>query len=81
VDVANAAKILSGMRNNPRDWRIEDLKVLANRHGINHDQTGSHVTFRHLAVGRLTVPADRPIQPIYVRKFVQFVDSVIEEKQ
>jgi hypothetical protein len=31
------------MRNNPRDWRIEDLKVLANHYGINHDQTGSHV--------------------------------------
>ena len=63
------------MRNNPRDWRIEDLKVLANHHGINHDRTGSHVTFRHPTVGRLTVRADRPIQ------FVQFVDSVIEEKQ
>ena len=81
MNVANAGKILSRMRNNPRDWRIEDLKVLANHHGINHDQTGSHVTFRHPAVGRLTVPADRPIQPIYVRKFVQFVDSVIEEQQ
>ena len=79
--MANAGKILTRMRNNPRDWRIGDLKVLANYHGINHDQTGSHVTFRHPAVGRLTVPADRPIQPVYVRKFVWFVDSVIEEKQ
>lgn len=69
------------MRNNPRDWRIEDLKVLANHYGINHDQTGSHVTFRHPVEGRLTAPADRPIQPVYVRKFVQFVDSVIEEDQ
>ena len=55
--------------------------MLANRYGINHDQTGSHVTFRHPAVGRLTLPAGRPIQPIYVRKLVQFVDSVVEEKQ
>ena len=77
--VANAAKIRSGMRNNPRDWRIEDLKVLADHYRIDHDQTGSHETFRHPKVGRLTVPADRPIQPIYIRKFVRFVDSVIEE--
>jgi len=77
----SAAKILSGMRNNPRNWRIEDLKVLADRHGINHDQTGSHVTFRHQVAGRLTVPADRPIRPVYVRKFVQLVDTAIEEEQ
>ena len=69
------------MRDNPRDWRIEDLKVLANHYGINHDQAGSHVTFRHPAQGRLTLPADRPIQPVYVRKFIQFVDSVKEEEQ
>jgi hypothetical protein len=35
------------MRHNPRDWRIEDLKVLADHYGVNQDQTGSHVTFRH----------------------------------
>ena len=79
--MANAGKILGQMRNNPSDWRMEDLKVLANHYGINHDQTGSQVTFRHPPAGRFTVPADRPIQPIYVRKFVRFVDSVIEEKQ
>ena len=25
--VSNARKILAGMRNNPRNWRIEDLEV------------------------------------------------------
>jgi hypothetical protein len=78
--MANAAKILSKMRSNPRDWRIEDLKVLANHFGINHDQTGSHVTFRNRNAGRLTVPADRPILPVYVRRFVQLVDSAIQEE-
>ena len=69
------------MRHNPRDWRIGDLKVLAGKWGIGHDQSGSHVTFRHPVAGRLTVPADRPIQPIYVRRFVQFIDAVIQEEQ
>jgi hypothetical protein len=80
--MGNAAKILARMRNNPRDWRIEDLKVVANHHGIDHDQPGtSHVTFRHPRAGRLPVPADRPIQPVYVRKFVNFVDCVKEVEE
>jgi hypothetical protein len=80
--MANAIKILNRMRNNPRDWRIEDLKVVANHAGIDHDQPGtSHVTFRHPKVGRLTVPADRPIQPVYLRRFVRFVDGVGQEER
>jgi hypothetical protein len=36
------------MRNNPRDWRIEDLKVLAVHFGMVHRQRGtSHVIFGH----------------------------------
>ena len=77
--MANAAKILRKMRNNPRDWRMDDLRALANHYEIEHDQPGtSHVTFRHVKAGRLTVPADRPVQPVYVRRFV---DSVKEEKK
>src|SRR5450432_4945980 len=35
------------MRSNPRDWRIDDLKVIATRLGIEFRQKGtSHVTFR-----------------------------------
>ena len=67
--MANADKILRAMRKNPRDWRIEDLKVLAIRFGIGFRQQGtSHVTFRHPAGGGVVVPA-------YVRKFVALIDS------
>ena len=73
--MSNAAKLLAGMRRNPRDWRIEDLKVVADRLGIDHDQHGtSHVAFRHAKAGRLSVPADRPIKPVYVRLFVELAD-------
>ena len=61
------------MGSNPRDWRIEDLKVVAAKLGIDHDQHGtSHVVFRHAKAGRLSVPAHRPIKPVYVRLFVEF---------
>jgi len=72
-----AQKKLAAMRNNPRDWRIEDIKAVAERHGLTWDQPGtSHVTFRTPAGGKVTVPAHRPIKPIYVRQFVALIDSL-----
>jgi len=80
--VSNAAKLIARMRRNPRDWRIEDLKVIADRLGIDHDQHGtSHVVFRHAKAGRLSVPADRPIKAVYVRLFVDLVDRVGEQNE
>jgi hypothetical protein len=80
LGVSNAAKLIAKMRRNPRDWRIEDLKVVALSLGIDHDQHGtSHMIFRHASAGRLSVPAHRPIKPVYVRLFVEFVDTVGKE--
>jgi len=65
------------MRRNPRGWRMEDLKVVAGKMGIDHDQHGtSHGVFRHGKAGRLSVPARRPIKPVYIRLFVEFADKV-----
>ena len=75
--MSNAAKLVAKMRKNPRDWRIEDLKVIARSLGIDDDQHGTRpVIFRHAFAGRLSVPARRPIKPVYVRLFVEFVDTV-----
>jgi hypothetical protein len=82
VIVSNAAKLLAGMRRNPRDWRIEDLKVVADSLGIDHDQHGtSHVVFRHAEAGRLSVPANRPIKPVYVRLFVDLANRVGDQNE
>lgn len=70
-------KLLERMRNNPRDWSIEDLKALARRHGIEWRQPGtSHVTFSRQGVAPLTVPAHKPIKPIYVSRFVAMIENV-----
>ena len=80
--VPNAAKLIAKMRRNSRDWRIEDLKVVAGRLGIDHDQHGtSHVVFRHAKAGRLSVPAHWPIKPMYVRLFVDFVDRAGQQNE
>ena len=75
-----AAKILGRMRNNPTGWRIEDLKTVADRFNIEYRQSGtSHVTFRHPTGAKLTVPARRPIKPVYVKKFLELIDEVAHE--
>ncbi len=79
--MAVATKILGRMRNNQTGWRIEDLKTVAARFKIEYRQPGtSHVTFRHPSGAKLTVPARRPIKPIYVRKFLELIDEVTHEK-
>lgn len=72
------------MRANPRDWRIEDIASVARAEGIacTPPRKGSHFKLSH--PGRpeiLTVPAHRPIKPVYVREFVRFVDAVRESSR
>lgn len=75
--MTSAGKKLDAMRTNPRDWRIDDLKTVARRHGVEWEQPGtSHVTFRAPGGGKVTVPAHKPIKPIYVRQFVALIDSL-----
>jgi hypothetical protein len=79
--MANAEKILRDMRNNSRDWRIQDLKIVAGRLGIAFRPQGtSHVTFHHPKAGVLSVPAARPIKPVYIRHFVALIDRLDEAR-
>ena len=68
------------MKANPRDWRIESLKTAAEAYGLVWRQPGgSHVVFRHSNGAMLSVPAQRPIKPIYVKKFVRLVEDGVAE--
>ncbi len=69
-------KTLEKMRQNPRDWRIEQLETVAAYYGIKVRKSGgSHVVFDHpLWVELLCVPAHRPIKPVYVKKLVALLD-------
>lgn len=61
-----AAKLLEAMRNNPRDWRIEQLQMLARQFGVAvRSEGGGHRVFSHDAVTEMvSVPAHRPIKPV-----------------
>jgi hypothetical protein len=73
-------KLLARMRNNPRDdWQIDDFKALAERYGIDWRQPGtSHVTFIRTGLEPVTVPAHKPVKPIYVRRFLALIDKIGE---
>lgn len=76
--MSNAVKLFDQMRRNPRDWRIEDLRIVAGRFGLLIEQgKGSHVKFRHPA-GRMfvVVPARRPVKDIYVRQLVKLIEEI-----
>jgi hypothetical protein len=72
--VSKADKILQQMQNNPVGWRIDSLKTVARAHNIEWRQRGtSHVVFVRADGRTLSVPAHRPIKPIYIKKYVDFV--------
>lgn len=74
-----ATKLLNEMRRNPKsDWRIEQLDTVARAYEVNVRQSrGSHVVFEHPKLLRaLSVPARRPIKPVYVRRFVALIEDI-----
>jgi predicted RNA binding protein YcfA (HicA-like mRNA interferase family) len=80
--VSRADKLLERMRANPRDWRIEDVLAVCAAHGIacSAPAKGSHYKVKHDSrADILTIPAHRPIKPVYVRALVVFVDAVRRE--
>ena len=78
--MSRGEKRLEDMRNNPRaDWQISDIRVVCETFGIRlaEPSGGSHYKVSHERLRDiLTLPARRPIKPVYIRNFVAFVDEV-----
>ena len=77
--MANAAKLLDRMRGNPRDWRIEEIITVCEAFGVacTAPRKGSHYKVKHASVIEiLTIPAHRPIKPVYIRDLIKFIDAV-----
>jgi hypothetical protein len=67
------------MRQNPNGWRIEDLMEVAEKNGLEWRRPGhggSHVIFSASGVREnVSVPAKRPIKPVYIKHFLALVDA------
>ncbi len=78
--MSQAAKRLDAMRRNPKgDWTIDDVKAVCRAHGIAcvPPSGGSHYDVSHPNLPDiLTVPFNRPIRPVYIRKLVEFIDRL-----
>jgi hypothetical protein len=69
-----ATKLLESMRNNPRDWRIEQMQTVARQHGLSwRQQASSHCIFTWPDGRTLPVPAKRPIKSVYIVQFVKML--------
>ncbi|MBF0134784.1 MAG: type II toxin-antitoxin system HicA family toxin [Magnetococcales bacterium] len=80
--MTKAQKVLQKMRNSARDWRIEEIKTLAERYGmIVRNPRGSHVIFSHPSVTEiLSIPAHKPLKPVYIFKLVEMIDTIENAK-
>ena len=81
--MGNVDKILTKMRTNPRDWRLNQLETVAKFFGVQVRKTGgSHVVFDHpFWIELLSIPSKRPIKPIYIKKFVALIDTLEVEDE
>ena len=70
-------KHLEAMRSNPRDWRIETLISIAAKYGIEiRNHGGSHHIFSYPGIEfAVSVPAHRPIKPVYIKQFILLIDQ------
>ena len=73
-------KILQKMRKHQMGWRIEELQSVAEEHFLEWRRPGrggSHVIFSAPGVReRVSVPAKRPIKPVYIKHFLALIDAL-----
>lgn len=85
MNVAASDKTLRRMRTGQVGWRIEELQTVADANGVEWRRPGhggSHVIFSASGVREIvSVPAKRPIKPVYVRHFVALIDAAREVKR
>ena len=73
-------KLLDRMRKNPKgDWTIADVEKLCRAHGVDFDAPSNGSHFKVTAKGGvLSVPARRPIKPVYITALVALLDAQVQ---
>lgn len=73
-----SADLLDQMRRNPAgDWNVRDVELVCRQYGLLFRAgKGSHCNVKHPSASEiLTIPARRPIKPVYIRKLVRYIES------
>ena len=83
--MAAASKTLQKMRRNQTGWRIDQLQSVAAENGVGWrtpGHGGSHVILSASGVREIaSIPAKRPIKPVYIRQFLALIDNAVEVRQ
>jgi len=79
--MAKKKPLLEQMRDNPRNnWQIADIQRLCDNYQVSCDPptSGSHYKVHSRYIhGILTIPAHKPIKPIYIKGLVTYIDTHI----
>jgi hypothetical protein len=79
-----SSELLNRMRNNPAgDWHIRDVEAVCREHGLlfRAGKGTSHCHAKHKSSREiLTIPARRPIKPVYIRKLVRYIEMHGEQE-
>jgi hypothetical protein len=71
--------LLERMRRNPAgNWHMRDVEALCREFGLlfRPGKGTSHAHAKHPAAREiLTIPARRPIKPVYIRKLVRYIEA------
>lgn len=73
-----ASDLLEQMRRNPAgDWQLRHIEAICREYGLLFRWgKGSHAhLWRPGSSELLTIPARRPIKPVYIRKLVRYIDA------
>ena len=80
LSIVSAAKTLLKMRKHRMGWHIEELQAVAIENFLDWRRPGrggSHVIFSASGVREiLSVPANHPIKPVYIKQFLALIDAV-----
>lgn len=74
-------KLYNKMKNNPKNVKFEDIDKLLTKIGgfsrSNPRGGSSHYTYSHPnLVDILTIPKDRPVKAIYIKRALKYFDLV-----
>src|SRR6266704_7031020 len=79
MELVASGKLLQQMRKTRTGWRIEELQTIADDNLVEWRRPGrggSHVIFSASGVREIvSVPAKRPIKPVYIKQFVALIDA------
>ena len=76
-------KLLQKIRNNPTNVRFETIQKIMLYYGFIETTPvsgSSHYTY-HKGIYRITIPKDIPVNKIYIKKAIEIIDKLEEEKE